>query len=150
MSAKKAKTEQTTATKPEETKPEAPAKPEPPKAAEASKPVEVKEVSKEPTKQQKIADGFIALLKEKRPTITNAQAKQEGSKIIITFGDGGLVEVGKGSGLSAPRVKSYPKATPEVLIFADEMLAKQIARELKKQAAAQPKPGAAEAAPARA
>jgi len=131
--------------------------PEAPKAAtETPKPEATKEVKlKEPTKAERTAAGFVALIKEKRPTITNIETAQEGSKIVIRFGEGGLVEVGKGGGLAAPMVKSYPKATPEILIFADEMLAKQTARAQKKEQAkvaaeqaAKPKAGQQPQAPA--
>jgi hypothetical protein len=77
--------------------------------------------------------------------LSKMEVKDDGKFKLITVGPGWpVIVIGAAGGIDIPSIKSFPKAF-EAAVEGDKLLAKQLAREVKKTAA--PKPAAPAPAP---
>jgi hypothetical protein len=99
-----------------------------------------------PSKQmQTIAKLTLAFKEQRQIEIVESMTKQDGKYILINIGAGWpTIRIGSNGGVVLPEIRSY-KEGMDTWVKADELLARQTAREAKKSAAATtPAPKAAE------
>jgi len=89
------------------------------------------------SKQQLTIMRFSVELKAKRNIeLKPEMLSQDGKFINVNIGEGWpTIQIGNGGGVTLPAIRSYPEAFAAALI-ADQLLAKQTARDVKKAAAA--------------
>lgn len=82
----------------------------------------------------------VAFREQRQIELTEKMISQDGKVILINLGkDWPVLRIGSNGGIVMPQIRSY-KEGYETWMRADELLAKQTARDAKKQAAAAPAP----------
>jgi hypothetical protein len=93
-----------------------------------------------PSKQEQTLTKLKVAWTERKVDLSKLETRVDGKFLNVKVGEGWpLIVIGQNGGLDIPQVKSFPKAWDAALI-ANELFAKQLAREAKKATSTTPAP----------